>query len=66
LKITLGAVFRFGGSNRALAIKGLGVLEAHPDPDDKPYDCIILTRKQLLKLRKLIDKELNDEKATNI
>ncbi len=49
----------------ALNIEGFGILEFLPDVGDPPFDCIVLRKDQLIRLKKLIEKEL-DMKAKKV
>lgn len=63
MKIQIGSVITshcgINGGNICLNIPGIGVLKSMKDEKDKPFDCIVLDKKQLKKLRKEIDKELS-------
>ncbi len=61
MKIMIGKMFKWGEPPEcyALFIEGLGLLECILDQEDKPFACILLNGKKLLKLKKLIEKELN-------
>lgn len=65
MKIQIGStISTFCGrknSSIALNIPGLGVIDAIEDIEEKPFSCIILNKKQLKKLRSVIDEIIKDD-----
>jgi len=66
MKILLGKMFRMGESTLAIEIQGLGIFEGKDDEEEKPFKVIKLKKKDLLKLKVLIEKELHNEKKSNL
>lgn len=68
MKIEIGEKIRWGCSPvLALYISGVGILESKRKIDgDSGFDYVELTIKQLVNLRNEIDKELENERQTNI
>ena len=64
MKILLGKIFNFPKESiPALYIDGIGSL---PIIKEEEFDCVELDKKQLKKLKKLIDKELDHGKDAHI
>lgn len=59
MKIQIGQVFNYRDRPiDAFYVEGIGTLEIKEDIEEPPFKCIELNRKQLLKFKKIIDKEL--------
>lgn len=60
MKVLLGQMFRWRDNPcPALYIDGVGTIEGSKDKDYPLYNCAILNRRQLIKLKNLIEKELD-------
>lgn len=64
MRINIGQVFADNDPIIAIEIPGFGVLRSEQKKDEFAY--VELTKKQLYKLSKAIEKELADEKTAHV